>query len=188
MSRAGAAGTAASTIWHERLEGMGQKVSLLLLGVAAVLLFAMLLLTCADVIGRYLLNAPVNGKTELTRFMMAGLIASTLPVISASGGHISVDLFDNWFSARGAAIRDLVTDAFAALALGVLSYWLIFRADRLQNRGYVSDFLHLPLHPIAYFVAGMVGVACLALVAKLFIDIHYVRRPERRPADRPAAL
>ncbi|MGI9490424.1 MAG: TRAP transporter small permease [Geminicoccaceae bacterium] len=148
----------------------------------------MLILTCADVIGRYLLNAPINGKTELTRFMMAGLIASTLPVISAAGGHISVDLFDSRFSRRGAAIRDLVTDALAALALGVLSYWLVFRADRLQNRGYVSDFLHLPLHPIAYFVAGMIGIACLALVAKLFIDIHYIRRPDCRPADRPTIL
>lgn len=167
---------------------MGQKLSRLLLAISAVILFAMLLLTCADVIGRYLLNAPVNGKTELTRFMMAGLIASTLPVISASGGHISVDLFDSRFSARGAAIRDLMTDLLAALALGVLCYWLIFRADRLQNRGYVSDFLHLPLHPVAYFVAGMVGVACLALLAKLFIDIHYIRRPELRPADRQAIL
>ena len=167
---------------------MGQNLSRLLLAISAVILFAMLLLTCVDVIGRYLLNAPVNGKTELTRFMMAGLIASTLPVISAAGGHISVDLFDSRFSRRGAAIRDLVTDALTALALGVLSHWLVFRADRLQNRGYVSDFLHLPLHPIAYFVAGMVGIACLALVAKLFIDIHYIRRPDSRPADRPTIL
>ena len=177
MSKASAAGTAAGT-WAARV----------LLGVAAVMLFAMLLLTCADVIGRYLLNAPINGKTELTRFMMAGLIASVLPVIGVTGGHISVDLFDGKFSKRGAAIRDLVTDALAALALGVLCYWLIFRADRLQSRGYVSDFLHLPLHPVAYFVAAMVGIASLALVAKLILDLHYIRRPEERPADRPTIL
>ncbi|MGI9509960.1 MAG: TRAP transporter small permease, partial [Geminicoccaceae bacterium] len=88
MNRVSAAGTAG--IWAARG----------LLGVAAVLLFAMLALTCVDVIGRYLLNAPINGKTELTRFMMAGLIASALPVISAGGGHISVDLFDRFFSPR----------------------------------------------------------------------------------------
>ena len=180
MGSADATGAAVDTVarWLARI----------LLAVAAVLLFAMLLLTCADVIGRYLLNAPINGKTELTRFMMAGLIASTWPVISASGGHISVDLFDARFSKRGAAIRDLITDAQAALALGVLSYWVVFRADRLQTRGYVSDFLHLPLHPIAYFVAGMVALACLALVAKLVLDIHYIRRPELRPDDRSSML
>lgn len=174
--------------WHGRLEEAGHWLGRLLLAVSAFTLFAMLLLTCADVIGRYLLHAPVNGKTELTRFMMAGLIAAALPVISAAGGHISVDLFDSRFSPRGAAIRDLVTDAIAALALGVLAYWLIFRADRLLTRGYVSDFLHLPLHPIAYFVAVMVGLACLALVLKLIIDVHYIRRPELRPADSTTIL
>jgi len=159
-----------------------------LLVLSALTLFSMLLLTCADVIGRYLLNAPINGKTELTRFMMAALIAATLPVISTAGGHISVDLFDQQFSKRGAAIRDLITDAMAALALGVLAYWLVFRADRLQSRGYVSDFLHLPLHPMAYFVAAMVGMACLALAAKLIIDVHYIRRPDLRPSDQTSVL
>lgn len=171
-----------------RLEGMGRIFARFLLAVSALTLFAMLLLTCADVFGRYILNAPINGKTELTRFMMAGLIASALPVISATGGHISVDLLDGRFSKRNAAIRDLVTDGLAALALGVLTYWLVFRADRLRTRGYISDFLHLPLHPMAYFVAVMVAVAALALVVKLMIDIRYIRRPELRPADRSAVL
>jgi TRAP-type C4-dicarboxylate transport system permease small subunit len=148
----------------------------------------MLFLTCADVIGRYLLNAPINGKTELTRFMMAGLIACALPVIGVTGGHISVDLLDRFFSSRAAAIRDLAIDSLAAFALGVLGYWLIFRADRLLSRGYVSDFLHLPLYPVAYFVAAMFFAACLALVLKLFLDIHYIQRPEHRPTDRSAGL
>jgi TRAP-type C4-dicarboxylate transport system permease small subunit len=179
---------AGAVAWHERLSGAGRVLARLLLALSALTLLAMLLLTAADVIGRYLLNAPINGKTELTRFMMAGLIAAALPVISATGGHISVDLFDSRFSRRGAVIRDLVTDGVAALALGVLAYWVVFRADRLQTRGYVSDFLHLPLHPMAYFVAAMVAAAGLALLAKLVIDIHYIRRPELRPDDRSAIL
>ncbi len=166
----------------------GRWLAGILLGAAALMLLAMLLLTCLDVIGRYLLNAPINGKTELTRFMMAGMIASALPVISFAGGHIAVDLFDNRFSARGAAIRDLVTDALAALALGVLSYWLLFRAERLQTRGYVSDFLHLPLYPVAYFVMTMMIAACLALVAKTILDVYYISRPDRRPSDHQAIL
>ena len=174
--------------WHRALEGMGRRLARLLLSLSAFTLLSMLLLTCADVVGRYLLNAPINGKTELTRFMMAGLIAAALPVITVAGGHISVDLFDSRFSRRGAAIRDLLTDAIAALALGVLAYWVVFRADRLQTRGYVSDFLHLPLHPMAYFVAAMVAAAGLALAVKLAIDIHYIRRPELRPDDRSPML
>lgn len=170
------------------MERVGYWLARLLLGAAALILLAMLLLTCADVIGRYLLNAPVNGKTELTRFMMAGLIACSLPVIGVTGGHISVDLLDRFFSPRAAAVRDLAIDSLAATALGTLGYWLLFRADRLLARGYVSDFLHLPLHPVAYFVAAMIFAACLALVAKLFLDIYYIRKPELRPLDTSAGL
>ncbi len=173
---------------HGRLLEASRWLARFLLGMAAVILFAMLLLTCADVIGRYLLNAPVNGKTELTRFMMAGLIACALPVIGVTGGHISVDLLDRFFSVRAAALRDVFVDLLAASALGVLGYWLVFRADRLLSRGYVSDFLHLPLYPIAYFVAAMFLAACLALIVKLFIDIHHIRSPEARSADRQAGL
>lgn len=172
----------------ETLGAAGGWLARLLLAIAAVLLFAMLLLTAFDVIGRYLLNAPINGKTELIRFMMAGMIAATLPVIGVTGGHISVDLFDARFSRRAAAFRDLFTDTLAASALGVLAWWLVFRADRLASRGYVSDFLHLPLHPMAYFVAAMIAAAALALVAKLIVDIHYIRRPDLRPADRSSML
>ena len=170
------------------MERAGRWLARLLLGLAALILFTMLVLTCFDVMGRYLLNAPINGKTELTRFMMAGLIACALPVIGVTGGHISVDLLDRWFSARAAAIRDLLIDGLSALALGVLGYWLVFRADRLQSRGYVSDFLHLPLYPLAYFVAFMIFAACLALTLKLILDLHYVRQPEDRPADRSVEL
>ncbi len=181
MGKASAGGPAAPLI--ERSTWIGTWLARLLLAFAAVMLLMMLLLTCADVIGRYLLNAPVNGKTELTRFMMAGMVAAAFPVICVTSGHISVDLLDRFFSARAAAIRDLVIDGIAALMLGVLARWLIFRADRLQARGYVSDFLHLPLHPVAFFVAAMMAAACLALVVKMTLDIYYIRRPERRPVD-----
>ena len=180
--------SAGDVAWHRHLEDLGRRLARLFLALSALTLLSMLLLTSADVVGRYLLNAPINGKTELTRFMMAGLIAAALPVITAAGGHISVDLFDHHFSKRGAAIRDLVIDGGAAIALGVLAYWVVFRADRLQTRGYVSDFLHLPLHPMAYFVAAMVAAASFALLVKLAIDILYIRRPELRPDDRSAIL
>lgn len=165
------------------LERIGRRLARFLLIAAAVILCALLLLTAVDVVGRYLLNAPVNGKTELSRFMMAGLIAAALPVIGVTGGHISVDLLDRFFRGRIAAIRDLLIDGMAAFSLFVLGYWLLFRADRLQSRGYVSDFLHLPLHPVAYFIAFMVIASGLALVAKMAISILHVAHPDHRSRD-----
>ena len=169
----------------ERVERAGQWLARIILFSGAAVLFAMLLLTCADVFGRYILNAPVNGKTEITRFLMAGLIACALPVVSVSGGHITVDLLDKFYSARVAALREFAVDLIMSLSLFVLTYWLVFRADRLFKRNYVSDFLHLPLYPIAYFIAVMTFITALALVAKLAVDAFYIRRPDLKRFEGP---
>jgi TRAP-type C4-dicarboxylate transport system permease small subunit len=166
------------------LERAGEALARIALLAGAAILFVMLALTCVDVFGRYILGAPVNGKTELTRFLMAGLIACALPVVSASREHIAVDLFDAWFTRRAAAARDLVIDLIVCGAMSAIGYWLVFRADRLASRGYVSDFLAIPLAPLAYFVAAMTFVAGLALVGRACLDIIYIREPDLRPEPR----
>ena len=138
---------------------------------AALVLLMILLLTVVDVFGRYVLNMPVNGKTELTRLMMATMIALALPVVSARGQHITVDLFDGLFGPRGARIRDIAINALCGASSLVLAWWVTFRAERLMNWGYVSDFLHLPLYPVAYFVALMVAATGCVLVAKAAIGV-----------------
>ena len=64
--------------FEERVQRAGRVLARVSLAIGALVLAAMLALTLADVAGRYLLNAPVNGKTELTRIMMAVLIACAL--------------------------------------------------------------------------------------------------------------
>lgn len=158
----------------ERMERAGRKLARLILYLGAMILFAMLLLTCVDVIGRYLLNAPVNGKTEMTRLMMAGLVFCALPVVSVSDEQITVDLLDHFFSDRAAAIRDVIVDLVSGVSLLIMVYWLVFRSERLRDYGYVTDFLHWPLYPFAYFVSFMTLVAGLALVAKFGVDLSRV--------------
>jgi TRAP-type transport system small permease protein len=136
------------------LKRAGDALARIAQGGAAVVLFGLVVLTCADVFGRYVLSQPVNGKTELTRMLMAVMIALVLPVVTARKEHITVDLFDFVFRGRVLAVRDLILDSLAAGSLLVLAWWVWFRAMRLMSYGYVSDFLHLPLHPVAFFRRG----------------------------------
>src|SRR3546814_8744945 len=48
--------------------------------------------TFVDVVGRYVFNSPLPGALELTEIMMASLIFTILPVVSARSDHITVDL------------------------------------------------------------------------------------------------
>lgn len=159
------------------MERAGQWLARLTLFFGAMTLLAMLALTVADVFGRYLLNAPVNGATELMRFLMAGVIMFALPVVSATDEQITVDLLDHLFAARIAAIRQFLVDLIAAGALFIIAYWVDFRADRLASYGYVSDFLHLPLAPMAYAIGIMLALTGVTLVVKTIIDAILIFHP-----------
>jgi TRAP-type C4-dicarboxylate transport system permease small subunit len=168
------------------IERAGDALARLALAGAALVLLGLVCLTAADVFGRYILAQPINGKTELTRMLMAGLIALVLPVVTARKEHITVDLFDFLFGGRIQAVRDLIFDSLAAGSLLVLAWWVGFRAMRLMEYGYASDFLRLPLHPVAFFVAAMIGLAGLALAARLAIDLsHLANSQGRSGSDQP---
>ena len=168
------------------LEQAGDALARLALAGAALVLFGLVCLTAADVFGRYVLIQPINGKTELTRMLMAGLIALVLPVVTARKEHITVDLFDFLFGGRVQAVRDLIFDSLAAGSLLVLAWWVGFRAMRLMEYGYASDFLRLPLHPVAFFVAAMIGLSGLALAARLALDLSRLTNPQGRSgSDQP---
>jgi TRAP-type C4-dicarboxylate transport system permease small subunit len=159
------------------IERAGQLLARLTLALGAITLLAMLVLTVADVFGRYVMNAPINGANELLRFLIGGVIFLALPVVTATDEQITVDLLDHLYSDRIAAIRRLIVDVVSAVALIILADWIVFRADRLANYGYVSDFLHLPLAPMAYFIAFMTVVTGVGLGIKAIIDAILIFHP-----------
>lgn len=134
---------------------------------AAGALFALMLLTFADVMLRSVLNAPIQAGADLTRVLMAVVVFSVLPVLSARGGHISVDLLDGPFRRwRLDRLRDGVID----LACGIMLIWPTERiwilAERSRSYGDVMEYLGLPLHMVGWFVAIMTGVTGLVLVLR----------------------
>ena len=58
-------------ILTSRWSNVGRVMQLALEGVAGATLFALMLLTTADVVGRYFFNLPILGTVELTQQMLA---------------------------------------------------------------------------------------------------------------------
>lgn len=61
-------------------------------GLLVLNLAFMVALTFVDVLGRRLFNTPVFGANDLTEHLMAIIIFSGLPVLTARRAHLSVDL------------------------------------------------------------------------------------------------
>ena len=140
-------------------------------GIAAVFLFMLMLLTCADVALRYLFNKPILGSFELTEFMMAIIIGLALAYCALMKGHVRVDLVVSSLPARGQTIMNSIAN-FAFLGLFVLITWRIIpRALQMMEAGQLTAILRIPVFPFVLVVAVGTLVLYIVLLKNFFEDL-----------------
>lgn len=140
--------------------------------VASIFLFLLMVMTFADVIMRSTFNAPFEAATELTRMFMAIVVFLALPVISARGEHIVVDLADPLFKNEW-SVR--LRDGIINLACGLMLFWpaerVVVLAERARSYGDVTEYLAIPLFYIEYFIAIMTFITAVILVIRGLITL-----------------
>ena len=143
------------------------RLDLWLGGCCAFLLMGLAALTVVDVVGRYVLTAPLPGAFELTELMLGALVFAALPLATMTGEHVAVDaLFDASPPRVRTALVWLGSLATAA-ALWVIAWRLAAYSARLADDEAVTDALLVPLAPLGWFAAGMAGLSGLLAVARL---------------------
>jgi len=156
-----------------RLDGFDRLVVPVLACLAAALLFALMLLTCVDVGGRYLFNRPVYGGFELTEMLLAAVIFAGLPLVTLRNDHVTVDLFDpvtpDWLF----RIQHFVGCAIGVVVTGYLAWRLWLRGGTMLAAGETTAQLKITLGWLAYAMAVMMGLTAISLVLLMF------RRPQR---------
>lgn len=151
--------------WAERMLDAG----------AVVIILAMVGVTCVDVTGRYLFHAPLQGAYELNEILLPALVFLSLPGITWRDGHVKVSLVDSLLGPKARTVRECAFNLLSAAALAVLTWHLLLLAERKAAIGETAASLGVPLAPIAYLVAGTVGLSALCLVLRCF------RTPENGP-------
>lgn len=141
--------------WATRLLGLG----------AAVLLFAMMVLTFVDVMGRYFFDAPVPGGFEVTELMMAALIFAGLPLVTAGNEQVAVDLLDYSMPRTLKRIRDVLVNLLCAGMLAILSYRLWLKASEQVSYGDQTAILNIPSAPVTFFMSFSTAFSVLVLLA-----------------------
>lgn len=137
----------------------------LLSALSALLLFVLMVLTFVDVWGRYIFNAPVPGGFEVTELMMAALIFAGLPLVTAEGEHITVDLADFSMSRRLRGFRDALISLACAAMMGVLSHRMWLKAVEQVDYGDQTAVLHIPVAPVTFFMCATTAFTCVVLAA-----------------------
>lgn len=138
-------------------QGIQQAVSLLLV----VMLSAMVALTFVDVIGRRIFNTPVFGANDITEHLMALIIFSGLPLLTAKRGHLSIDLFDAWLLQPKWRLWHKAVDVLIAAVLGLIAWEYFIAIDEARQINEVSSALTIPRSWMYTYITCTTAIAAL---------------------------
>ncbi len=136
--------------------------------VMALFLLAMVALTFADVVGRRIVGKPIYGANDITEHLMALVVFAGLPLVTAAGAHLTIDLLDRlvnkpWMAWWRVLISVVVTAVLALVA------WLFVKHGMNASRiSEVSQALRVPRAPLYSFMAGSCALSALAALAIAF--------------------
>lgn len=143
---------------------LGELPSRLLGVLACLALFAIMLLTVVDVIGRYLFASPLPAAYEMISFIMPCIIFCALPAVSLNHGHVTIDLLDRVVPARLQRLQHVAVHLIAAAAMALIAWRLwVLSGDHYRYEG-VTDELFMPLWRFSLAMAVISAVAALSLL------------------------
>jgi TRAP-type C4-dicarboxylate transport system permease small subunit len=137
-------------------------------------LAAMMLLTTADVIGRYFFNSPVLGAYEITEYLMLIMVFSFLALAQSAKAHISVDIVFNRLPAGLRHVLERFNHLVCLLMMLLVTWMSLQRIWELRRTGEASVLLKIPDYPFAAFLV----IGCLAFCLEFLRDVFSAARTD----------
>ncbi|MSO66644.1 MAG: TRAP transporter small permease [Pseudolabrys sp.] len=99
---------------------LNARIVRVLLACAAVIIFLLGFLVCADVIGRAVFNSPVKGTPEIVSMSIVIICFLLAGYSVQSGGMICTDVFSGMFGLRGLAFAQLLSAVLGIVFFGFI--------------------------------------------------------------------
>ncbi len=146
--------------------------------IAAIVLAAMMLLTVADVVGRYFFNHPIKGTWELVGLLLVCAGTWGLGYCQMEKAHISITILLERFSKRVKLMINIMATFLGLVGFSLISWQMFLLAKKyfLLPRGNVTDTLELPYSPFMLSLSISAGMMALMLLANLIRSLAEVRR------------
>lgn len=173
------------------LHDLNARVVRALLAAAAVIIFLLGFLVCADVFGRALFNSPVKGTPEMVSMSIVIICFLLAGYSVQSGGMIYTDVVAGAFGARGRAFAQLLSAVLGIAFFGLIvwgSYEPMLHA--IASGEYEGEgALRVPVWPARSIVVigAVLVVASYALHAATAIDVLISGRDRDAVAPPPPA-
>jgi TRAP-type C4-dicarboxylate transport system permease small subunit len=154
------------------------EMPLMILGGACVL--AIMLLTAADVVARYLIASPIRGAYEFVQALLAIATFAGLPLVGLRGDHISVRLLNSDTLGRFGRWVDALFVAIGAVVLVVLMQRIWALADLVGANEQTLGALAIPLEPLYRVLSVLAGISASMLLV-FVMPAPFMRKDAARP-------
>ena len=144
---------------------LGRFVRLLGLVSGAILMLVMFG-TVADVVLRYVFNAPFRGSLELTEFAMSLIVWLSMAYCGWTGGQLAVDLLDRWLERPALAWLPALLSLIGAALFFFMAWQIVLETFDTLNK--VSNMMRLPHYPFKLAVAFGAAMFALVLLVQAF--------------------
>lgn len=145
--------------------------------IAGIVLVALMLLTTADVGGRYFLDHPITGVFDITHFAVLVMVFLGLAYCGFQNGHVAIDIFYNRLKPGAARILNKFINLAGAVFFGLIAWRTMVQSVDVKEFNEASQLVLIPFYPFYYVLAF--GAALFAVVMVLRIFYPAPEKPDK---------
>lgn len=137
--------------------------------VAGAVLVLLMLLTTADVAGRYLFNAPLNGVFDLTHFAVLTMTFLSFAYCGYRGAHVAIELLYNKLGLATRRVLIRIINLAGCVLFVVIAWRAIVQSVDVRDFGEASQLLTIPFYPFYWVVAFGSFLFAIVLAFRIFV-------------------
>jgi len=134
--------------------------------VGLAFLAGMMLLTTADVIGRYFFNSPILGSFEITEYLMVILMATSLAYCGIVKGHVEIELVTDRLPKKVQIILGCITSFLGVVLFAFITWQSFLYIGDMAASKVATTVLNIPAWPFVIILAIGVTIFCLVLILR----------------------
>lgn len=145
---------------------------------SVVMLGASVVVNFANIVGRYMLHAPLEWAEEVMLYLMIGMVFLGASRVSSAGMHIRMDIFMRMLPERGRIALQLGSEILLVVACVVLAAFALPTIVQLYNFDQRSVAADIPM----YIPQAMVPIGLSAMAVFVSLRLLSGRWRERSAA------
>lgn len=146
--------------------------------VAATFLFSLMLLACAEVVARKILNSPIHGQADLVEISIPTMGFFGLAYCQRVAGHVRMEIVINALKGRAYWLFEFVSNFATIIICALMLYGSYFHFLRAYEIGDSTMDVELPIWPAKLII--FIGFAILMgrLIISFFGYLQMLRNPQ----------